>query len=57
MFVKKGVVLGDLNENLFHIKFGTAVQDSPFPAFDAIKPEHVVPGISALLADVILSMI
>jgi hypothetical protein len=57
VFVKKGVVLGDLNENLFHIKFGTAVQDSPFPAFDAIKPEHVVPGISALLADVILSMI
>jgi len=26
------------------------LQDSPFPNFDKVQPEHVVPGITALLA-------
>lgn len=28
-----------------------APQDGPFPLFDQVKPEHVVPGVRALLAD------
>ena len=27
------------------------LQNSPFPAYDRVKPEHVVPGIRALLAE------
>ena len=32
------------------LKTPLSIQESPFPNFDKVQPEHVVPGITALLA-------